>query len=232
MDDYKVVPSGISLKEAKLREKVIKAYQAGMAIQIRRRTPPGDDCETWQDWVCRDEPMWQWKHTEYRIKPLGETPENGPTRTPMTVAKRRTFNRIKIMQAYVDGCTIQCRSRKERTDDAWVDTDSPRWDWDHAQYRIKPKMSLPQELIDQVGEALSAIHVYNMEQSYPDHVCIVPRPSFLYEHVAVEVHALEPVVKHMLPENSDEEVIREALDAVWRAMLASTEKTWGPPRRD
>lgn len=48
------------------------------------------------------------------------------------MTKEQTEERIKVMQAYVDGKEIQCRD-----DDKWVDVKSPDW-IECIAYRIKP----------------------------------------------------------------------------------------------
>jgi hypothetical protein len=46
-----------------------------------------------------------------------------------------TADAIKIMQAYVDGKTIETRVRRDK----WFENSSPGWNWEEAQYRIKPE---------------------------------------------------------------------------------------------
>ena len=49
---------------------------------------------------------------------------------------KTTVEKIAVMQAYVDGKEIECRS-----DDcpAWDKTASPLWNWYKTDYRIKPE---------------------------------------------------------------------------------------------
>ena len=46
-----------------------------------------------------------------------------------------TQEKIKVMQAYVDGRPIQ---RRLPNDTNWSDTSIPIWNWHDCQYRIKP----------------------------------------------------------------------------------------------
>lgn len=48
-----------------------------------------------------------------------------------------TQEKIKVMQAYVDGKAIQC---KEYGGAKWFDISSTTWNWHDCQYRIKPIM--------------------------------------------------------------------------------------------
>lgn len=50
------------------------------------------------------------------------------------MTKERTLEQIKVMQAWVDGKTIQ----KSCACFPWVD-DAPVWDCVHYDYRVKPK---------------------------------------------------------------------------------------------
>lgn len=58
------------------------------------------------------------------------------------MTREQTKEAIRIMDAYVDGYEIQhrikkCDSRSVLKPD-WCDTDSPWWDFDSYDYRIKP----------------------------------------------------------------------------------------------
>ena len=46
----------------------------------------------------------------------------------------QTKEAIRIMQAYVDGKELQVLDPVGK----WESVNSPRWDWDGTQYRIKP----------------------------------------------------------------------------------------------
>lgn len=48
--------------------------------------------------------------------------------------KEGTKEAIKIMQAYVDGKTIEAL-----VCNAWVETDSPEWNFSNLAYRVKPE---------------------------------------------------------------------------------------------
>ena len=48
--------------------------------------------------------------------------------------KQTTQEKIKIMQAYVDGAELQFYS--DRTT-GWVACQTPLWSWDDVQYRVK-----------------------------------------------------------------------------------------------
>lgn len=45
---------------------------------------------------------------------------------------------LPIIQAFVEGKTVQCRDFKDKDDD-WDDTLTPAFDIDNFEYRIKPK---------------------------------------------------------------------------------------------
>ena len=49
-----------------------------------------------------------------------------------------TAERIKVMQAFVDGKAIEER-RISFDHTEWVDNNNPEWRWDKFDYRIKPK---------------------------------------------------------------------------------------------
>ncbi len=46
---------------------------------------------------------------------------------------------LPIIQAYVDGKTIQYRDKKEEEEDDWVSCNSPEFDLYNCQYRIEPE---------------------------------------------------------------------------------------------
>ena len=50
--------------------------------------------------------------------------------------KAQTEEAIKVMQAWIEGKTIQYRSYRHTE---WVELTSPIWDWDCGEYRIKPE---------------------------------------------------------------------------------------------
>jgi hypothetical protein len=51
-----------------------------------------------------------------------------------------TEQKIKIMEAFINGYTIQCRACCDNRELAWNDvTKKPLWNWVHHDYRIKPK---------------------------------------------------------------------------------------------
>ena len=45
-------------------------------------------------------------------------------------------DKINIMQAFVDGRAIQSRKKNEGD---WGDNCDPNWNWDKAEFRIKPE---------------------------------------------------------------------------------------------
>lgn len=96
------------------KEKVKKAFEAGETVQVSLK-----DANVWVD--HKDvEPSWSWDFFDYRIKPVD------------------TEDKIKVMQAYVDGRTIQY---KPNTCAIWLDCDQSldlEWDWKYNKYRIKP----------------------------------------------------------------------------------------------
>lgn len=47
-----------------------------------------------------------------------------------------TKEMIEVMQAYVDGKSIEFRVHNEGT---WFDVQNPMWDWNLKDYRIKPE---------------------------------------------------------------------------------------------
>jgi hypothetical protein len=60
-----------------------------------------------------------------------------------------TKDKIKIMQAYVDGETIEARRKNTK---GWFPTE-PIWDWVDYEYRIKPKDPI-KEVKNIVGKVL------------------------------------------------------------------------------
>lgn len=55
------------------------------------------------------------------------------------MGKEETKEAIAIMQAYLDGKTIQYRSRA--ADSTWEDVvGSPIWGWTNTHYRVKPQV--------------------------------------------------------------------------------------------
>lgn len=53
------------------------------------------------------------------------------------MTREETMERIKLMQAYVDGKTIECL---DKFNDKWEQTPYPAWD-PHKDYRIKPEIT-------------------------------------------------------------------------------------------
>lgn len=66
--------------------------------------------------------------------------------------------RIKVMQAYVDGKEIQARKRNTARPECWVDSNSPELEfhWDIIEYRIKPReprrIFVPDNTLDNCSE--------------------------------------------------------------------------------
>lgn len=52
------------------------------------------------------------------------------------MTRENTAECNKVMQAYVEGKTIQY-TNAEMED--WIDIESPDWDWDSYDYRVKPE---------------------------------------------------------------------------------------------
>lgn len=70
-----------------------------------------------------------------------------------------TEEQIEIMQAYVDGKTIQTKSKHRK--DGWEDfvaNRNPYWTWETIEYRVKPEPKYrplkPEELIELKGKWL------------------------------------------------------------------------------
>ena len=53
-------------------------------------------------------------------------------------SRKETAEHIKVLQAFVDGKTIEER-RISFDHTEWVDNNNPEWRWDKFDYRIKPK---------------------------------------------------------------------------------------------
>ena len=53
-------------------------------------------------------------------------------------SRKETAERIKVMQAFVDGKAIEER-RISFDHTEWVDNNNPEWRWDKFDYRIKPE---------------------------------------------------------------------------------------------
>ncbi len=76
--------------------------------------------------------------------------------------KQETAEAIKVMQAYVDGTEIECKTGM----DEWLSGVEPAWDFLHGQYRIKPK---PREFwIDTVATEHSHLKAFEQEPDRSD----------------------------------------------------------------
>lgn len=53
-------------------------------------------------------------------------------------SRKETAERIKVLQAFVDGKAIEER-RISFDHTEWVDNNNPEWRWDKFDYRIKPE---------------------------------------------------------------------------------------------
>ena len=53
------------------------------------------------------------------------------------MTRDKVIERIKVMQAWLDGKTIQMRFNKKSGE--WSDVSNPQWA-DHMEYRIKPEL--------------------------------------------------------------------------------------------
>lgn len=53
-------------------------------------------------------------------------------------SRKETVEHIKVLQAFVDGKTIEER-RISFDHTEWVDNNNPEWRWDKFDYRIKPE---------------------------------------------------------------------------------------------
>lgn len=72
-----------------------------------------------------------------------------------------TKEKIEVMQAWLDGKTIQLKTKGHREWTDWVfrgadDTDEPSWRWDEYDYRIKPK-----DPVDEAYDRLTANQQFN-----------------------------------------------------------------------
>lgn len=72
--------------------------------------------------------------------------------------KMTTEEMIKVMKAFTEGKTIQC---KENGRDAWYDC-SPAWDWANYEYRIKPELTYrpyhsDEEMLDDIKKRAEGI---------------------------------------------------------------------------
>ncbi len=57
-----------------------------------------------------------------------------------------TADKIRIMQAYVDGKCIQINAAPNGMEPCWCDYRGPSWDWAVQDYRIKPEPRKPREV--------------------------------------------------------------------------------------
>lgn len=55
------------------------------------------------------------------------------------MTKDETIKAIEVMQAFVDGKTIQCRSPANRIMEWGGVYPEPAWNWSMSEYRIKPE---------------------------------------------------------------------------------------------
>ena len=63
--------------------------------------------------------------------------------------KQLTEERIKVMQAFVEGKAVQCKSRRHGTEHDWSTTYNPLWNWDDCEYRVaenQPESNPPKEV--------------------------------------------------------------------------------------
>lgn len=59
-------------------------------------------------------------------------------------SRKETAERIKVLQAFVDGKAIEER-RISFDNTEWVDNNNPEWRWDKFDYRIKPDCCIKPE---------------------------------------------------------------------------------------
>lgn len=51
-------------------------------------------------------------------------------------SKHETREKCKVMEAFIEGKTIECRSKYAGK---WTECPGPIWDWVHFNYRVKPE---------------------------------------------------------------------------------------------
>ena len=62
------------------------------------------------------------------------------------MTREQTIEAIRVMQAYVDGKTLEYK----RYDEVWSLTTLPLWNWNSIEYRIKPTATLRPWTTDEV----------------------------------------------------------------------------------
>lgn len=67
------------------------------------------------------------------------------------MTKEETKKRIEVMQAYVEGKTIQAYNN---TTGEWVDKIDPNWIHDMVKYRVKPEPKLRPYTFEELKEAI------------------------------------------------------------------------------
>jgi hypothetical protein len=60
----------------------------------------------------------------------------------MTEVEFDTREKIEVMQAFLDGETIEVLCFKE-----WTKAGTPIWDWKNQKYRVRPEIEIGQEVI-------------------------------------------------------------------------------------
>jgi len=55
------------------------------------------------------------------------------------VFREQTKEQIALMQAFVDGETIQTKRIQDCDKYGWRDIENPGWDWVTCKYRVKPE---------------------------------------------------------------------------------------------
>lgn len=98
-----------------------------------------------------------------------------------------TAEKIKVMQAFVGGKTVECRASSNEGPDCWShlppDGGEPRWNWQFLDYRIKPE---PREWWLVIGELGDVRATYKCKRAAENHVARI-RPDTAEVVLAREV---------------------------------------------
>lgn len=86
-------------------------------------------------------------------------------------SRKETAERIKVLQAFVDGKAIEER-RISFDHTEWVDNNNPEWRWDKFDYRIKPESKYrpfanTQECIEEMKKHVPFAWVKDKYSIYP-----------------------------------------------------------------
>lgn len=84
------------------------------------------------------------------------------------MTKDETKQAAAVMMAWCDGKVIQCRRRKPGTGQistGWFEANTPCWNWDEYEYRIKPDLREVWVRIKQAVAAYTEAELKTLDRS-------------------------------------------------------------------